>query len=217
MDRAAGQTAGKGLGAANARVVPSRRRISFALAPAALALLALGGCGGGTARTTSAHVVTVTRTVTAPAATTTAPAATATAPAAPPSPDAPLSLHAAEQVLAAHGYDTLTERDWRPDQPLKVLLGVGMRGPAGTRRELAFLFVGATFIGTDTKDPSGQLAVVAQDGRSVTVRYGLYRPSDAIDDPTGGSADVTYRWTGTRLVPQDAIPTAAPGAALSRR
>ena len=194
-----------------------RRRILPALAPAALALLALAGCGGG-ART-SAHLATrtVTRTVTAPATTTTtaAPATTSAAP--PPNPSAALSLHAAEQVLAAHGCNTLTESDWRPDQPLKVLLGVATGGPAGTRRELAFLFVGATFIGTDTKDPSGQLAVVGQDGRDVTIRYGLYRPSDTIEDPTGGSADVTYRWTGARLVPQRPIPPAAPDAPLSRR
>ncbi len=161
---------------------------------------------------------TVTRTVTVPATTTaTATTGGTTSAAPPPNPSAPLSLHAAEQVLAAHGYATLTERDWRPGQPLKVLLGVATRGPAGARRELAFFFVGATFIGNDTATPSGQLEVAAQDGGSVTLRYGLYRPSDAIDDPTGGSASVTYRWTGTRLVPQDPIPTAAPNAPLSRR
>ncbi len=196
----------------------SRRRILPALAPAALALLALAGCGGGARTSAHAATRTVTRTVTVPAATTTATAGTTSTNASPPpNPSATLSLRAAEQVLAAHGYSTLTESNWRPDQPLKVLLGVAAGGPAGTRRELAFLFVGASFIGTDTKDPSGQLAVLAQDGRSVTVRYGLYRPSDAIDDPTGGSADVTYRWTGARLVPQQPIPPAAPGAALSRR
>ena len=199
------------------RVVPFRRRLLLALAPAALALPALAGCGGG-ART-SAHVTTRIVTVTStgsdtvPSPATTAPTTTSAAP----NPNATLSLHAAEQVLAAHGYATLTESDWRPDQPLKVLLGVATRTPAGSRRELAFFFVGATFIGNDTTAPSGQLEVAAQDGSSVTLQYGLYRPSDAIDDPTGGSASVTYHWTGTRLVPQDPIPTAAPNAPLSRR
>lgn len=161
----------------------------------------------------------VTRTVTAPASTsaTSPPATTGAAPAAPPNPNAQLSLRAAEQVLGARGYATLSERDWRPDQPLKVLLGVARRGPAGSRLEQAFFFVGGTFIGVDTKDPSGQVAVVAQDGGSVTLRYGLYRPSDAIDAPSAGAADVVYRWTGTRLVPQGAIPPAAPDASPSRR
>ncbi|HXE44834.1 MAG TPA: LppP/LprE family lipoprotein [Conexibacter sp.] len=200
--------------------MPSRRRTLSALAPAALALLALAGCGGG-ART-AAHVATrtVTRTVTTPNATTqatTSATATSTAPAAPPNPNATLSLHAAEQALTARGYATLSERDWRPDQPLKVLIGVGLRSPAGVRRELAFFFVGATFIGTDTKDPSGQIAVLAQDGGGATLSYGLYRPSDSIDAPTGGTAAVTYRWTGTRLIPQDPIPSAAPAASPSRR
>ncbi|HEX4804778.1 MAG TPA: LppP/LprE family lipoprotein [Conexibacter sp.] len=201
--------------------MPSRRRIPLALAPAALVLLALAGCGGGTRP--SAHVTpqTVTKTVTVPATTGTS-SVTATAPATTsatplPNPNASLSLRAAEQTLSARGYATLSERDWRPDQPLKVLVGVARRGPAGSRLELAFFFVGASYIGTDTRDPSGQIAVVAQGGDSVTLSYGLYRPSDAIDAPSAGTAQVTYRWTGARLVPQGAIPSAAPSASPGRR
>lgn len=196
--------------------MPSRRRILSALAPAALVLPVLAGCGGGDDPTSAAAPATVTqtRTVTVPAATPTTGAATTGA--LPPSdPSAPLSLHTAEQLLDEHGYAPLTERDWRPDQPLKVLLGISRAG--GPRAEQAFLFVGDRFIGTDTKDPSGQLVVTAQGGDDVTLSYGLYRPSDAIDDPSGGTAEVTYTWTGTRLVPQDPIPTAAQDAPLSRR
>lgn len=199
--------------------MPFRRRTPLAFAPAALALLALAGCGGGTHNTADAtRTVTVARTVTAtvPIQTTTGPAPSGR-PRPLPDPSVPLPLHAAEQVLNAQGYATLSERDWRPDQPLKVLVGVGLRDPAGVRRELAFFFVGATFIGTDTKDPSGRIEVVAQDGGSVTLSYALYRPSDSIDAPTAGSASVTYRWTGSRLVPQGAIPSAAPAASPSRR
>jgi len=159
------------------------------------------------------------RTVTAPASTgtssVTAPAHGGTATATAPNPSAPLPLQAAEQVLAARGYGVLTEHDWRPGQPLKVLIGVSRA--SGPRAELAFFFVGATFIGTDTKDPSGSIAVVAQGGGSVTLSYALYRPSDSIDAPTAGSASVTYRWTGTRLVPQGTIPSAAAAASPSRR
>lgn len=204
--------------------MPSRRRTPLALAPAALALLALAGCGGGAHNTADAtRAVTVTSsgsdTVPAPASTgtssVTAPAHGGTATSTAPNPSAPLALHAAEQVLAAHGYGVLTERDWRPGQPLKVLIGVS-RGSA-PRAELAFFFVGATFIGTDTRDPSGRIEVVAQNGESVTLSYALYTPSDSIDAPSGGSASVTYRWTGTRLVPQGTIPSDAPAASPSRR
>ncbi len=203
------------------RSVPSRRRILLAPALAALALLTLAGCGGGAAHTADVtRTRTVVETVTAPTATAPPSSATTTAGGStvpPPNPNASLSLRAAEQVLSVRGYATLSERDWRPDQPLKVLIGVARRVPPGSRLELAFLFVGATYIGTDTRDPSGQIAVVAQSGESVTLAYGLYRPADSIDDPTAGTAQVTYRWTGARLVPQQAIPPAAPSASPSRR
>jgi LppP/LprE lipoprotein len=195
--------------------VPSRRRTLSALAPAALVLLVLAGCGGDDEPTSApVSTLTVTKTVTAPA-TTPATTSTAATPATPPDPDAPLSLQAAERVLDARGYAPLGERDWRPGQALKVLLGVSQS--ADPRAEQAFFFVGDTFIGTDTKDPSAAIEVAAQGGDSVTLRYALYRPSDAIDSPTGGAADVTYAWDGTRLVPQDPIPSAASGAPLSRR
>lgn len=193
----------------------SRRRILPAFAPAALALLALAGCGGGDEPTSaSVRTTTVTRTVTVATATQTT-STTSTAPAPPANPDAPLSLHAAEQTLGARAYTALSERDWRPDQRLKVLIGVGR--PVNARAELAFLFVGDRFIGTDTSTPSASIAVVAQDDDSVTLRYALYRPGDAVDDPSGGSADVTYAWDGARLVPRDQIPSADPDAPLSRR
>jgi hypothetical protein len=196
-------------------VESSRRRILPALASAALALLALAGCGGGDEPTrAAATTATVTRTVTAPTPTTTTGTTSAT-PAPPANQDAPLSLHAAEQTLGARAYAPRGERDWRPDQRLKVLLGVGR--PTNARAELAFLFVGDRFIGTDTSAPSARIEVVTQDDDSVTLRYALYRPSDAIDAPSGGSAEVTYRWDGARLVPQGPIPSADPGAPLSRR
>ncbi|HEX5147332.1 MAG TPA: LppP/LprE family lipoprotein [Conexibacter sp.] len=196
--------------------MPSRRRILSVLAPAALVLPVLAGCGGGDAHDSAVTVVTrtVTDSVTTPAATaTTGSTTTATQP--PPDPNAPLSLQTAEQTLSARGYAPLGERDWRPDQPLKVLLGVSRS--ASPRAELAFFFVGDRFIGTDTKDPSAQLQVAAQGGDAVTIAYGLYRPSDSIDDPTAGTAQVTYRWNGGSLVPQGAIPSAAPDASPSRR
>ncbi|HKG04461.1 MAG TPA: LppP/LprE family lipoprotein [Conexibacter sp.] len=194
--------------------MPSRRRILSALAPAALVLLALAGCGGDDEPTSaSAATQTVTETVTVPAMTSAT--STAAAPATPPDPDAPLSLQAAEQVLDARGYAPLGERDWRPDQQLKVLLGVSRS--ADPRAEQAFFFVGDTFIGTDTKDPSAAIEVAAQSDGSVTLSYGLYRPADQIDVPTGGTAEVTYRWDGSRLTPQDPIPASSPAAPLSRR
>lgn len=194
--------------------MPSRRRLQPVLPLAALTLLALAGCGGGDERTSATTpTVTVTQTVTAPATTPTATTGTTVPPAI--DPGAPLSLHAAEQVLDERGYATLTARDFRPDQPLKVLLGVSR--DAEPRAELAFFFVGDRFIRTDTSEPSARIEVVEQSDDAIVLAYALYRPSDSIDDPTGGTAEVEYRWTGTELEPQDPIPSADPDASPSRR
>jgi LppP/LprE lipoprotein len=200
------------------REVPLLRRLR--LLAAFMALPVLAGCGGGS-HTTAAVTTprTVTRTVTVPAspptsAGTTTGSATTAAP--PPDPNAPLTLRAAEQTLAARGFAALTERDFRPDQPLKVLVGV-RRGSADARTQQAFFFVGDRFIGTDTADPSAGISVAGQSGDEVTLAYELYKPSDALCCPSGGMAQVAYRWTGTRLQPQGAIPPSASGAAASRR
>jgi hypothetical protein len=193
-----------------------RKHTSLVVPPLAALLLALAGCGGdGSNASSTTRADTVTRTVTTPATKQAATATSTTTTTPPPNPNASLSLRAAEQVLDAHGYATLTERDWRPDQPLKVLIGIERGG--GAQSELAFLFVGDRWIGTDTKDPSGQLEVAQQSGDAVTIVYHLYKPGDAVEDPTGGTAQVTYRWDGTTLVPQGAIPSASPDAPLGRR
>jgi hypothetical protein len=189
---------------------------------AAFALLALAGCSGGSH--TSAAVTapkTVTRAVTSQASTPPTTSAgtttgTTTTAAPPPSPSAPLTLHAAEQTLAARGFAALTERDFRPDQPLKVLVGV-RRGSADARTQQAFFFVGDRFIGTDTSDASAGISVVDQGPDRITLAYELYKPPDAMCCPSAGMAQVTYRWTGTRLQPQGAIPSSAAAAATSRR
>lgn len=182
-----------------------RRHLLLALCPLLLAA-SLAACGEGETKTT-----TVTQTVTAPAATQPATQPATTVPA-----TEPLTLHAAEQVLDGRGFATLTERDWRPDQELKVLLGV-RRGVSDTGAQQAFFFAGDRFIGTDTKDPSGRIAVADQSGDSVTLTYALYRPGDSIEQPSGGSTDVTYLWDDGRLAPREEIPPADPSAPLSRR
>lgn len=176
------------------------------------AALALAACGGSKHVSVVTRTRTVVRTVTAPATTPTT-AATQTTPTTT-TPSGPLTLHAAEQVLAARGYAVLTERDWRPDRTLKVLIGIRAAPP---RAELAFFFAGGRFIGTDTKDPSGAIEVVTQGDRNVTLGYGIYKPGDALCCASGGTAQVTYVWNGTRLTPLSPIPPADPGASRSRR
>ncbi|HST41651.1 MAG TPA: LppP/LprE family lipoprotein [Conexibacter sp.] len=185
----------------------------------ALAALAFGATACGSdddASTTVAEPTTVTRTVTVPARPTTPAQPPATTPATTEPAAAPLTLQAAEQVLDGRGFATLTERDWRPDQPLKVLLGV-RRGVSDDGAQQAFFFVGDAFIGTDTRDPSGRITVTEQSDDAITLAYGLYRPGDSIESPSGGETEVTYAWDGDSLTPQEPIPPSSPDAALSRR
>jgi hypothetical protein len=199
---------------------PSRVRVAHRL-PLVLALLATPLCAaacGGKRTSAATTTATVTRTVTVPATTptvaTTTPTTAAGTTTTPPNPHAPLSLHAAELVLGARAFDVLTERDYRPDQQLKVLIGIRRMA---VRAEQAFFFVGDRFIGTDTAAPSGAIEVLAQSDGSVTLGYGLYRPGDALCCASAGVARVTYTWNGTRLLPQGTIPSADPAAARSRR
>lgn len=182
---------------------------------AALALaLGASACGedGGGATTVVERTTTVVRTVTAPPATTTAPATTPATTTTP----APLTLRAAEQLLDARGFATLTERDWRPDQRLKVLLGV-RRGVSDVGAQQAFFFLDELFLGTDTRDPSGRITVVDQSEAAITLAYALYRPGDSIESPSGGEREVTYTLSGDRLSPEQPIPPSAEDAPLSRR
>lgn len=174
-----------------------RRSLPLALSAAALTVAAAGCGGNDTTTATVTRTATVTPTVTAPAS-------------------GPLTLQQAEQVLDERGFATLTERDWRPDQTLKVLLGV-RRGVSSAGAQQAFFFAGDRFIGTDTRDPSGRIEVADQADDEIALTYALYRPGDSIEQPSGGSATVTYVWDGARLTPRDPIPSSDPGAALGRR
>jgi hypothetical protein len=182
---------------------------------AALALsLGLAACGDGGNTATVSDVTTATQTDTGPPRQTTpTPPATTTTPA---TPSAPLTLHAAEQVLDRRGFATLTERDWHPGQTLKVLLGV-RRGVSDVGAQQAFFFAGDRFIGTDTSAPSGRITVTAQHDDAITLAYSVYRRSDSIESPSGGEAEVRYVWDGSRLTPQQRIPAASSAAPLSRR
>lgn len=190
------------------------RTLPLALGTVALALGA-AGCGddGKSAATTVVERETVTRTVPAPVQTTTTPATTpqttTTA--------APLTYQAAEQVLRKRGFGPLNgPRDWRTDQALRVLVGV-RPGTSDGGQQQAFFFADGRFLGTDATAASGRITVLDQEDAAITLAYGLYRPSDSIESPSGGEAEVTFAWDGTRLTPQQPIPSAAADAPLSRR
>lgn len=102
---------------------------------------------------------------------------------------------AAVTLVQGKGFDVVRRRDYDPRRTLRVLIG----RQTGGKGHLAFFFVGERYIGNDTSEPSGPIAVRGQRDRQVTLRYTL-----AGDD----SAGVRFRWDGASLEPLDLIPAA---------
>jgi hypothetical protein len=215
-------------------------------ATTALALLGLtaacvlGGCGSSqtktvtvasspsetrsttstTAPSTTTSNTTTTSTSTTPTSTaggTAAPGATHTAP----EPEfAQQQAHGegsseAVGVLTAHGYTAAEPGQYHANQTLRVLIGTESGSSDGYGQQ-AFFFVGGRYIGTDTKEPSATVKVIAQSDTEVTLGYPLYRPGDPLSNPGGGQATVRFQLNNGKLVALGAIPPASSAAGTSR-
>ena len=94
---------------------------------------------------------------------------------------------------------------------------VGTRtGSADGYGQQAFFFVDGRYIGTDAKQPSATVNVVCQGDTEVTLAYPLYRKSDALCCPGGGTATCHFQLNNGKLVPLEAIPPASSASGLSR-
>jgi len=84
--------------------------------------------------------------------------------------------------------------------------------------EEAFVFTDTDFLGTDTREPSRQIKVVATTDAYAVLEYGIFDVDDADCCPSR-TARVRYNWDGHRFTPQnpDGIPPADPGVDGSRR
>jgi hypothetical protein len=207
--------------------------------------LLLGGCGGGTKTVTAANTPAPAQTATtttqpAPKTTTTAttaPASTApaqtttgggtsgptattrTAPApafTKPEATGGEGLSGAEATVQANGFTVDDAADYHSDQALRVLLGT-RNGSGDGYAQQAFFFVNNRYIGTDAKEPSAMVRVVAQSDTEVTLAYPLYRPSDPLCCPGGGQATVRFQLNNGQLTPLDPIPPASSKTGLSRQ
>ena len=124
-------------------------------------------------------------------------------------------LNAAVARVAQEGYAVQDTSTYDAGGSLHVLIGTRANG----QDNRAFFFWQQTYLGNDAAYPSAQVMAVLQDPASntITLRYGLYKPSDKDCCPTGGSADVRFRWNGTKLLALDYIPEPSSTAPLSRR
>lgn len=191
------------------------------LATVALAA-ALAGCGSQTktvtvasspapattASTTTASTGTTSSTPTV--ATTTTGTTAATTRTAPEPSFTEQEAHAAEgataaaAVLTAHDFTAKDTSEYHPDQTLRVL--VGTRSSGDGHEQQAFFFLDGRYLGTDTKDPSGQIAVVSQSDTEVAISYGIYRQGDSACCPSGGQQVVHFALNNGRLTALDPIP-----------
>jgi hypothetical protein len=123
---------------------------------------------------------------------------------------------AAAAVLRAHGFTPQGTSDYHPAQTLRVLVGT-RTGSADGYGQQAFFFVNGRYIGTDTREPSAKLRVVAQGDTEVTLAYPLYRASDPLCCPSGGQTRVTFQLNNGKLAPLQQIPPASSSSGLSRQ
>lgn len=144
------------------------------------------------------------------------------APTAPPATPRPVprppsvALMSALARVAQEGYVVSDPSSYDESQQLRALIGTAA-GSTDGRNQKAFFFLGDTYLGTDTSNPSAQIAFGGEDGNVVTIVYTLYRPQDPMNAPTGGKVGIQYQWNGSRLVPLEPIPPDDPSAPLSRR
>ncbi len=123
-----------------------------------------------------------------------------------------MTLADGEAVVLQQGYTPLGAQNapaamagaWCAACPLHVIMGARYGGmPTLT---LIFFFTDH-YLGTDTRAASaGNVDIVSRTADTVTLRYSLYRPGDGACCPSGGTADVRFRWDGARLTPLDTIP-----------
>jgi hypothetical protein len=119
-------------------------------------------------------------------------------------------------VVRAHGYTPNDTSQYHSDQTLRVLVGT-RTGSADGYAQQAFFFVDGRYLGTDTKLPSATIKVIGQADTEVTLGYALYRKGDALVNPSGGEAHVTFQLNNGKLVALQKIPPAASNTGLSRQ
>jgi len=201
--------------------------------------LTLAGCGGSGAKTVTAASAPAatqstptspapsTATATTPTTTASAPTSTAGGTAAPSvthsAPEPEFTQHetqveglaGAVAALKARGYAPGETSQYHPSQTLRVLVGTRSGSGDGYGQQ-AFFFVAGRYIGTDTKEPSATVDVIAQSDTEVTLGYPLYRKGDPLASPSGGRAVVHFQLNNGKLTALDPIPPASSATGTSR-
>ena len=121
----------------------------------------------------------------------------------------------AVEAVKAKGYTPIETSQYHPTQTLRVLVATN-NSSASSYGQQAFFFVNGRYIGTDTKEPSATVKVIAQSDTEITLGYQLYRPNDALSSPSGGQAVVRFQLDNGKLASLNQIPPAHSNTGLSR-
>jgi LppP/LprE lipoprotein len=104
--------------------------------------------------------------------------------------------------LRRQGYAPLNLAEYDFKTTLRVL--IGKRAADGAR--WAFFFTGGRYIGHDSATQSAGLSLVRTSPHTATLAYRTYAPQDAACCPHGPRVTVRFRWDGSTLTPEQAIP-----------
>jgi hypothetical protein len=97
--------------------------------------------------------------------------------------------------LSEEGYEPVRIADWRPNAPVKVLVG-----RSDTEAMRAYFFAGGEFIGYDDPATSSNLRVVKARGNAITLGYKL---SD------GSTTKVRFEYSDGALTHVEAVPASS--------
>ncbi len=125
------------------------------------------------------------------------------------------TLAAAVAAVRARGYTPNDTAEYHPGQTLRVLVGTRTGSGDGYGQQ-AFFFIDGRYLGTDTKEPSAKLRVVSQNDTEVAIAYPLYRKSDPLCCPGGGTRVVHFALNNGKLTAVETIPPANSSSGLSR-
>lgn len=114
----------------------------------------------------------------------------------------------AAAIVRARGYTPNDTAEYHSNQTLRVLVGTRTGSSDGYGQQ-AFFFIDGRYLGTDTKEPSATVKVLSQNDTEVTLAYALYRKGDALSNPSGGEARVTFALNNGQLTPLGKIPPAS--------
>lgn len=111
----------------------------------------------------------------------------------------------AVKTIREQGFTTVKESDYDPKATLRVLIGrpVGDAGGGQT----AFFFTRDGLVGKDAQSPSTEVSIAKKTKSTITLKYGVYGPSDPAGQPSS-SKKVRFKLSSGALSPQDTLPTA---------